>query len=777
MAPSTGSLVRASPAGGPPGREEHRPERAPGLQLIGPMQGSGHRSRPFLVRRSDGQTIQLTEVLFATLCAIDGHRAVDAVAREVSRAVQRQATAEQVELLLEDRLRPLGLVREADGSVRPVTRANPLLALRFRWVVSRPDLTRRLTAPFVWLFRPLTVLVTVIAFALSTGWVLFDNGLAAPAHHAFNTPGLLLGLLCLTLASAAFHELGHAAACQYGGATPGAMGAGLYLLWPAFYTDVTDSYRLSRAGRLRVDLGGLYFNAVFGVAVFAVWWVTGADALLLVLPIQVLQMLRQLTPFVRADGYHIIADLVGVPDLFAHIKPTLCGFLPTRWGRADSRRLKWWARLVILAWVVAVVPLLIVSMVMAVLFLPRLVASATISIRGEWYQLTEQLGTAQLLGAMVSVVSLVASALPVFAVVYLIGRVTSRTARRVLRATDGRPLLRGIAAALAAALFLFVGWAWWPHGQYEPLGGEEEGTVQETLSLHLSKPRHDATPAAVGGIPSSSDPEPAMVLVPRRSDGAPALVITGPTGGGEPLVRTIPPDEDGGWPFPFPAPPAPAEGDNRALAVNTADGTAVYDVAFSLVWVVDDDVGHRNDAWALASCKHCRSVAVAFQTILVVGRAEVVKPVNAAVSVNFECELCDSSAIAVQLVATLSSMPSADVVAQIEAIWHRVEGLEHLVQGLDAPEIYLLVNGFEAEILEVLLTSGPVDSTSSVAADDGTPAPTTSTPPTAPTPTSDTMPAEPAPTEPPPAEVTTTTAPPDPTTTTTEPADTTTTAP
>ena len=47
---------------------------------------------------------------------------------------------------------------------------------------------------------------------------------------------------------------------------PGVMGAGLYLVWPAFYTDVTDSYRLGRAGRLRTDLGGLYFNAIVVVA-------------------------------------------------------------------------------------------------------------------------------------------------------------------------------------------------------------------------------------------------------------------------------------------------------------------------------------------------------------------------------------------------------------------------------------------------------------------------------------------------------------------------------
>ena len=45
------------------------------------------------------------------------------------------------------------------------------------------------------------------------------------------------------------------------------MGFGFYLFWPAFYTDVTDSYRLGRGGRVRTDLGGLYFNALVVLAV------------------------------------------------------------------------------------------------------------------------------------------------------------------------------------------------------------------------------------------------------------------------------------------------------------------------------------------------------------------------------------------------------------------------------------------------------------------------------------------------------------------------------
>ena len=63
---------------------------------------------------------------------------------------------------------------------------------------------------------------------------------------------------------------------------------------------------------------------------------TGYDALLLVVATQILQMLRQLTPLVRFDGYHILADLTGVPDLFHRIKPTLLGVLPWRWGDPEA---------------------------------------------------------------------------------------------------------------------------------------------------------------------------------------------------------------------------------------------------------------------------------------------------------------------------------------------------------------------------------------------------------------------------------------------------------
>ena len=313
------------------------PIAAAGLELIGPLGGSGYRDAPSLVRRADGQTLQVTPLLYAVLSAIDGTRAYGEIADAVRSETGKECSEEDIEFLVEQKLRPLGVLRQVDGSEPVVQKANPLLALRFKFVVSNPTTTKRLTDPFTWLFRPVAVIATVAAFVAITGWLFFGKGLGSAAHQTLYEPEFLLLVFALTMISAGFHEFGHAAACRYGGATPGVMGGGLYLVWPAFYTDVTDSYRLSKGGRLRVDLGGLYFNAVFAVGTFALWAVFRWDALLLVIPAQLIQMMRQLLPLIRLDGYHVLADLTGVPDLYSHIKPSRL------WGRGAHALKPWLA--------------------------------------------------------------------------------------------------------------------------------------------------------------------------------------------------------------------------------------------------------------------------------------------------------------------------------------------------------------------------------------------------------------------------------------------------
>ena len=66
-----------------------------------------------------------------------------------------------------------------------------------------------------------------------------------------------------------------------------------------------------------------------------VWLLVRVDALLLLVALQVLQMVKQLSPVIRADGYHILSDATGVPDLYSHMGPTAA---PAAALAAASRR-------------------------------------------------------------------------------------------------------------------------------------------------------------------------------------------------------------------------------------------------------------------------------------------------------------------------------------------------------------------------------------------------------------------------------------------------------
>lgn len=698
------------------------PERAEGVQLLGEMQGSGYRRPPALVRRADGQTITLTPLLYITLSAIDGRRGTDTIAEALSTAVNRHFTAEDVGYLIDTKLRPLGLVAGPDGA-QPVTRkANPLLALRLKFVITNPRLTRRITEPFAGLFRPAIAVPLLLAFVALSWWVLVDKGLASAAHQAFYEPGFILAVWAMIVVSAGFHEFGHAAACRYGGATPGAMGAGLYLVWPAFYTEVSDSYRLGRAGRLRVDLGGLYFNAIFALMTWAVWWVLRWDALLLVVVAQHLQMIRQLAPFIRADGYHIIADLTGVPDLFAHIKPTLMSVLPGRWRKTSGLALKPWARAVVILWVATVVPVLLAVIALGVLLLPRLAATAWDSMGVQWQAATTYWGEGDIAGFTVRALSSLLVALPVAGLVYLLARIGRRTAVSAWRSTNGSPRKRGGALLLLATALAAVAWAWWPADQYEPIDKETDGALPDIIrvedrrifiplvhdrevlrSAPVTSDLGTAPPAT--GLSEESEHRP-----PTSKVGSPLLGRVEP--GGPDATGTSPdPGVDqsttrGTWPFPLPE--APAEGDNRAMAVNTTDDSVVTDMAVSWALVTASEVEQQNEAWALASCEDCLTRAVAFQVLLLLDGANVITPLNAAVAANYECTRCTTEAIAVQLVVSITGMPSAEAQALIDEAIGKVERLEADLHTLSADQVYYVLQASQAEIMQILRDDGVI---------------------------------------------------------------------
>ena len=690
------------------------PQRADGIELIGEMAGSGYREPPALARRADGQTIQLSPLLYLVLGAADGHRTYSEIADYVSDSFGRRVSEGNVRSLVDNQLRPAGLLTGADGAQPEVTKSNPLLGLRFKFAVSDPERTRRLTSPFTRLFNPILVIAVLAAFAGVCWWVFMEKGLASATYQAFDRPELLLLVFGITVLSAGFHEFGHAAAARRGGATPGVMGAGLYLVWPAFYTDVTDSYRLGRGGRVRTDLGGLYFNAIVAVAIVGVWWFTRYDALLLVVATQILQMIRQLTPLVRFDGYHLLADITGVPDLFHRIKPTLLGLLPWRWRHPETTVLKPWARAIVTLWVLAVVPLLAFSLLMMVLMLPRLVGTAWAGLGKQAAMLDQAWADFDLLEVAGRGLGMVAIAFPIFAITYILFRLVRQIGKSVWKRTHGRPVRRGIAGLVAVAIIAGLVWAWWPRpGAYRPVQPFEGGTLVQAATTISSLAPTRSTPAGLvegqygqittawadgDPMPTAEEPQLALILVPREGTGASAGTSTSTSGD--------PTGADGGaqsWVFPFNKPLEPGEGDNQAMAVNTTDNTVVYDLAFALVWIEDDSPAlNKNEAYAFASCTDCAAVAIGFQVVLVTGENHTAVPQNIAAAVNYDCVNCLTYALAVQLFVTLDGALSDAGMAELGALWGQIADFASNITEVPLGDIREQLTTFEQQILQII---------------------------------------------------------------------------
>jgi putative peptide zinc metalloprotease protein len=394
------------------------------------------------VRRADGQFIQLARLPYLVAAEADGESDFEQIALRVSKDFGRTVSAGNVRFFVEERLRPLGVLAATNGSSAKLPRAKPVLALTFRTPIVPEGVVQALTAVFRPLFFAPVVIVMLVGFAALDFWLFFIHGISQSAVELLYQPENFLVIFGLAILSATFHELGHATACRHGGARPGRIGAGIYIVWPVFYSDVTDAYRLSKAGRLRVDLGGVYFNAIFALATAGAYFLTKSEPLLFAVFLQQVVMLYQFMPFVRLDGYYVVSDLTGVPDLFARIKPTLKSAAPGREPDERVRELKPWVRVVVTAWVLTAIPALLYLFGTLTINAPLMYTTAWDSFFVHYDEVRSALADGRVVEVMGGLLQIVLLIIPVAGVTLLFALFAKRLSRALWSWLRGKPLLR-----------------------------------------------------------------------------------------------------------------------------------------------------------------------------------------------------------------------------------------------------------------------------------------------------------------------------------------------
>lgn len=195
--------------------------------------------------------------------------------------------------------------------------------LFIRIPLCRPDRFLTRSVPYVrrLLLNRVFLYLTILAGAV--GLILALRQWDAFIHtfpYFFTLEGAALAGLTLVL-SKVVHELGHAYVCKHYGGRVATMGVALMVLWPVLYTDTSGAWRL-RARRQRLLIGAAGMLAETALAAWATLaWSFLPDGMLrsamfiLATTTWILTLAVNLNPFMRFDGYFLLSDALGVPNL------------------------------------------------------------------------------------------------------------------------------------------------------------------------------------------------------------------------------------------------------------------------------------------------------------------------------------------------------------------------------------------------------------------------------------------------------------------------------
>jgi putative peptide zinc metalloprotease protein len=181
-----------------------------------------------------------------------------------------------------------------------------------------------------------------------------------------------------------------------------------------------------------------------------------------------------------------------------------------------------------------------------------------------------------------------------------------------------------------------------------------------------------------------------------------------------------------------------AQGDQAAVAINTHDGMTMFRILFSIRRTMSDTVDNTNVALAFSSCTDCETVAISFQTVLILSDPSTYDPTNLAWAENYQCQSCASFAAAYQYLLTTGGpvhfTPEGN--REIARIRQELESLRHANLTLD--QLLARVKQLEQDMSQVIATqlvpAGNASEPSPSATPNATPA-GSSSPAATPTPT------------------------------------------
>jgi putative peptide zinc metalloprotease protein len=170
-------------------------------------------------------------------------------------------------------------------------------------------------------FSPLGVVLWLGVVGVAVVQAVTEWSALSDRTQGLLSPANLFFLYIAGAVAKAWHELGHGLLCRFFGGEVRTLGAMLLIFTPLPYIDASSSWSFpNRWHRILVASGGMIFEFFLAAVALLVWANTSPGALNAIayntiIVASITTFLFNINPLLRFDGYYILSDFLGIPNL------------------------------------------------------------------------------------------------------------------------------------------------------------------------------------------------------------------------------------------------------------------------------------------------------------------------------------------------------------------------------------------------------------------------------------------------------------------------------
>ena len=265
----------------------------------------------FLIRNlSNGKYLRVSSNIAQALEMTDGKKCLGIIYDKIE---GKEISIGELYDIYANFLSEYGIILNGKKSIKQKQDSHSYLT--FKRTLFKSETVNKISKLLSHLYHPFSFGCVMVTFILAVVFVFFQipDFVTYSMIQNFDTANFLI--LILAFFVGLFHEIGHSSALSYFKGYPKEIGIGLYLIFPIFYSSITDSWKVERKNRIIINFGGIYFEIILISIGLLFFLITKKIILILLCILNLVVILYNLNPLIRTDGYWILSDATNTPNL------------------------------------------------------------------------------------------------------------------------------------------------------------------------------------------------------------------------------------------------------------------------------------------------------------------------------------------------------------------------------------------------------------------------------------------------------------------------------